>query len=210
MNIDESGFLAYKTYLAINQHFTSDYDYFQYNGGVRAGISAFMKNKDRFFFQKLEYGRTKREIEIYLASAWKLKRERFWIRDLFKPEYERNYHSTLVSIDNLRADFNMHFMELLEKYSFRQLVQEGRPYPIALKLAINKDMPLEVYCAFAGCLGLPKFYANVVQDPVLYPAFAKFVGNYSPFLNINYGDIRSDLESLIRRSSETRTKTIDQ
>ena len=48
------GFDAYKTYLAIKQHFTSGYDYFKYNGKVKAKIESFLKRKDKFFFRKLQ------------------------------------------------------------------------------------------------------------------------------------------------------------
>ena len=47
------GFDAYKTYLALKRHFTSDYDYFKYNGKVRAGVESFLKRNDKFFFRKL-------------------------------------------------------------------------------------------------------------------------------------------------------------
>ena len=42
------GFDAYKVYLALRQHFTSVYDYFKYNGKVRAGVESFLKRKDKF------------------------------------------------------------------------------------------------------------------------------------------------------------------
>ena len=46
MNISE-GINAYKTYLAIKQHFTSNYDYKKYNGKVKATEESFLKRRDR-------------------------------------------------------------------------------------------------------------------------------------------------------------------
>ena len=56
------GFDAYKVYLALKQHFTSNYDYFKYNGKVRAGEESFLKRNDRFFFRKLSKKYDKEEL----------------------------------------------------------------------------------------------------------------------------------------------------
>ena len=41
-------FEAYKHYLALKLHFSSDYDYFKYNGKTNATQQSFEKRKDRF------------------------------------------------------------------------------------------------------------------------------------------------------------------
>lgn len=46
-------FEVYGYYLAIRQHFTSDYDFFQYNGKVRVNIENFKSNRNYGTFQKL-------------------------------------------------------------------------------------------------------------------------------------------------------------
>ena len=47
-------FQAYKTYVAIKNHFTSKtYDFFKYNGRTKASRSTFEKRNDKYFFSKL-------------------------------------------------------------------------------------------------------------------------------------------------------------
>ena len=49
------GYNAYKTYVALKNHFTSDsYDYFKYKGRVRVKEESFLKRKDKFYFEKIE------------------------------------------------------------------------------------------------------------------------------------------------------------
>ena len=49
------GYNAYKTYVALKNHFTSDsYDYFKYKGKARVKEETFLKRKDKFFFEKIE------------------------------------------------------------------------------------------------------------------------------------------------------------
>ena len=62
------GFDAYKTYLALKRHFTSDYDYFKYNGKVRAGVESFLKRNDRFFFRKLAKKYDDKELVDFFVS----------------------------------------------------------------------------------------------------------------------------------------------
>lgn len=48
------GFVVYKMFLAIKSHFTLDtYNYVRYNGKTTGSVAAFLKRKDKFFFEKL-------------------------------------------------------------------------------------------------------------------------------------------------------------
>lgn len=65
------GFTAYKYYLALKLHFTTDkYDVFEYNGRVSARKSSFEKRNDRHIFEKLAIKKNNpRElIDFYVAN----------------------------------------------------------------------------------------------------------------------------------------------
>ena len=47
------GFDVFKVYLAVKLHFTSNYDYFEYDGKVNCKLETFTKRNDRYFFHKL-------------------------------------------------------------------------------------------------------------------------------------------------------------
>lgn len=47
------GFKAYKRFMAIKLHFTSNYDVFENNGRVSGTRATFEKRKDKFLFEKL-------------------------------------------------------------------------------------------------------------------------------------------------------------
>ena len=58
-------FDAYKTYLALKNHFTkSTYDYHKYNKKTRASLQSFYKRKDRFWFEKVSRQKTEKEKAI--------------------------------------------------------------------------------------------------------------------------------------------------
>ena len=47
------GFDVFRVYLAVKLHFTTDYDYFDYDGKVNIKLETFTKRNDRYFFHKL-------------------------------------------------------------------------------------------------------------------------------------------------------------
>ena len=64
-----TGFEVYKTYLALKQHFTKqEYDYFKYNGKVRANENSFEQRRDRYFFKKLATRYPSKEIVGYFVA----------------------------------------------------------------------------------------------------------------------------------------------
>ena len=105
MNISE-GINAYKTYLAIKQHFTSNYDYQKQNGKVKATEESFLKRRDRFFFKKLEKKYSKQELEMYFVSNF-INSTSKWIGNLLSQDsekifldYKRNQQSLTYSFKN--------------------------------------------------------------------------------------------------------------
>ena len=48
-----TGYEIYIKYLALQKHFSTDYDYFKFNGRVKASVDAYQKRNDMFAFEKL-------------------------------------------------------------------------------------------------------------------------------------------------------------
>ena len=71
------GIEAYKTYLAIKNHFKTSYDYFKYNGRVKVTNESFLKRRDKYFFAKLERRYKKNEL-VYFFVANFMKDEGMW------------------------------------------------------------------------------------------------------------------------------------
>ena len=65
------GFDVFKTYLAVKNHFTTDYDYNKYGGRVTAKLESFTKRPDRYFFHKL----SKKFQNIYWMNP---ERSQYW------------------------------------------------------------------------------------------------------------------------------------
>ena len=47
------GFDVFRVYMAVKLHFTTNYNYFDYDGKVNIKLDTFTKRNDRYFFHKL-------------------------------------------------------------------------------------------------------------------------------------------------------------
>ena len=62
---------AYKLYLAIKLHFTTEnYDFFKHNAKVNSSMNTFLKRNDRFFFHKLTTKYNKEQLVEFLYATF--------------------------------------------------------------------------------------------------------------------------------------------
>ena len=84
----DKSFEAYVKYLAIKKHFTTDnYDYFKYNGKVRANFDTFISRNDAYSFAKL----AKREDYQNLILSNIIKKPDIWVREILDEEAQERY-----------------------------------------------------------------------------------------------------------------------
>lgn len=63
------GYQVYKICTAVKMHFTSDYDYFRYNGKVKVSFDSYNRRNDRYIFEKIaKRVKTVEELEIRLSA----------------------------------------------------------------------------------------------------------------------------------------------
>jgi len=100
------GIEAYKTYLAIKNHFKTSYDYFKYNGRVKVTNESFLKRRDKYFFAKLERRYKKNEL-VYFFVANFMKDEGMWSGSLVGNESESVYKEWLKYAESLKYNFRL-------------------------------------------------------------------------------------------------------
>ena len=98
------GFDVFKTYLAVKNHFTSDYDYFKYGGRVTAKLESFTKRSDRYFFHKLSKRYNERDILDYFVSNFAVDSHK-WIGSVINNEGAENF----TKFRKYKDGFDYHF-----------------------------------------------------------------------------------------------------
>ena len=180
------GFDAYKTYLALKQHFTSSYDYFKYNGKVRANIESFLKRKDKFFFRKLQKKYDKNELVEFFVSNFIVSGDN-WIGSLVSQESEQNYALWRKNKESISYNYRNE-LSLLYDYCLSNdiscnqlvLVEDGN-HPILLRLLLQNKISLETIIVLDDSLRFTRYW-NVKLDDIIWDEKKKLIYKYRSFI----------------------------
>lgn len=170
-------FNTYVDYLALKRHFTSSYDYFKYNGKVKANAMSFENRKDKFFFYKLSKRKDSRD--YILANM--LENPNVWAGDLVDDKAEIVYADWLKRKQALTYQFKSDIVELNEDFNSNFIVENGQ-HPRVLRLYSMNQISLEslvILCDTTGCL---KYWESSIKDTIVFPDINRLVRKYKPFL----------------------------
>src|SRR6056297_86975 len=112
----------YVYYLAMKRHFTSNYDFFKYNGKIKANVQSFENRKDKFFFYKL----SKRSEAKELILANMIVDPSIWIGDMLEDKAHQNYIAWAKRIQALTYNFKRELNELNDNFDSNIVVDNGQ------------------------------------------------------------------------------------
>ena len=177
-----TGFEVYKTYLALKQHFTKqEYDYFKYNGKVRANENAFEQRRDRYFFKKLATRYPSKEIVGYFVANF-ISDPKGYIGSFSKDIYTQwKIHQESFTY-KFKQDVNL----LLEETNnnFDSIFLTKGQHPPLLKRFYADEVDLETLVVFEHCIGYTNNLDKVIKDPI-WKETKKVIKKYEPFLDID-------------------------
>lgn len=174
-----NGYDAYNIYLAMRLHFSSDYDFFRYNGKSRTSESTFNKRKDKYSFHKLarEYDEQKL---INLLAVLFCHKDSVYVGDMFGPTAE-----TMLKEDTeWKASWKSNFLEDLNKVEDFSKAIRVTPwqYPALLTLAFQKDISYNTLAMLETNLGTLTAWNNKLSDDFIWESYYKKLKKYAPFV----------------------------
>jgi hypothetical protein len=180
------GFDAYKTYLAVKQHFTSNYDYFKYNGKVKANIESFLKRRDKFFFRKLQKKYSKDELVNFFVSNFIAKGDN-WIGNLISKESEDNYETWQNNNESSTYRFSNDIL-LINDFRITNDLQandlilvKDNDHPVLFRLYLQNKISVETVIILNEILRFTKYW-DAKLDDVLWDEKKKLIYNYRSFI----------------------------
>jgi len=179
------GFNAYKLYLAVKNHFTTNYDFFKYNGKVNAKEDSFLKRKDKFFFAKLQRKYDKDQLRDLFVSNF-ADGEDFWIGNVLTQKAESVYTEWKARQMKLSYILEQDLKFLLDYYNernldFNSLFVMENGHPILLQCVLRNDIYVETMIIIDRVLNYSRRWNKVLDDPV-WAEFKKRMDKYSPFV----------------------------
>ena len=189
---------AYKTYLALKNHFgKSNYDYFKYAGKSRASVASFEKRKDKYWFERISRQKNDTEIkEFFVANLVEADDPNsVWIGnviragDIYYKEWQKRQQS-------LKYLFTQQSEEMLSESNLEQLFDCSRQHPPILKMFLSGKINIEILVIWDKIFLFRNIFYKKLLDPVWELVSLK-IQKYSPFLNIDVEDYKKVLRNIV-------------
>lgn len=177
---DES-FNAYVKFLALRKHFTTDsYDYFKYNGKVRANRETFMSRPDAYSFAKL----AKKDDYVNLIMSNLLINNKVWVRDLLDSECEARHTNWKKRVESLGYIFKSELAHCDDEYKRNFISRDGQ-HPLVMTLLLQKKISLETFTILAHSANIFSYWQEKVVDKHVSFDIINKSRKYKPFLDYN-------------------------
>lgn len=191
-------FESYQKYLALKNHFTNKkYNYFTYNGKVKANLQSFYKRKDRFWFEKLSRNKTDEEILNFFVANFAScdDPQSLWIGQIIK-EGEDNYKNWMRKTQSLSYIFKEE-ISIFNSKNFDDMFNiEGNKHPLIIRNYLQKKISLETLIILNNILEYTKEFDKKLQDPV-WEFVSMRIEKYTPFIHIDVNKFKQLLKECV-------------
>ena len=173
-------FEAYRQFLALKLHFTSEhYDYFKYNGKHNATMASFEKRTDKRFFKKL----VRKNINITEYYVANLVNGKEWISQ-FEDSVWKDWLSRSQSIE---YNFINEAEKLLTSAGNFDIIfncDEGT-HPKLLKAYLAKKISLETLVILDRLVRYRRVFDREINESYIWPKVSMLIQKYEPFVKVN-------------------------
>lgn len=176
--VTKDAYEIYVYYLALKRHFTSDYDFFKYNGKVSANPQSFENRRDKFHFYKLSKNKDGRDIILSNIVA----NPGIWVGDLLSEKAYDVHKSWLKRKQSLTYQFKSDIKELNEDFDSNFVVDSGQ-HPRLLRLYMMNHICLESLVILTDVTKCLPYWDKKISDTIVYGDINRTVVKYRPFLN---------------------------
>ena len=179
----------YIYYLALKRHFTTEYDYFKYNGKVKASQQAFENRKDKFHFYKLSKRKDVRE--FILANM--MFDPTLWIGDLIdNDKAEEVFVEWNRKQQTLSYIFKNDLSELDDDFNSNLVVKDGQ-HPRLLELYNMRRVNVETLVIIDDLVKNFSYWDKRINDPIIFPQIKRSVEKIRPFFKYDRAKMKQAL-----------------
>ena len=177
---------VYIKYLALKSHFSDlNYDYFKYNGKVKAWRSTFDTRKDKYFFYKLS--KKKDPIEYLVANF--IGSNDFYIGNIRADESDQIYMDYKKRKESLSYIFKSDLSKMKENFN-DNIVVPNNEHPYLLRLYMRGDISLETLTLINKCVNIFDYWDKELKDDIMWPDIKLKAVKYDPFMSVNINKYR--------------------
>lgn len=180
-------FECYCEYLALKKHFTStSYDYFKYNGKVKASVDSFNNRNDKYFFEKL----AKHKDPKGFLVANLIVNPNGWIKDLaFSEDAAEIYSNWQWKMQSINYRFHNELSRIPPNFNEILEVKNGQ-HPELLKQYLSEEIYMETLCIILAVSGCKKYWDKQLSHDPIWKVTSILVSKYTPFIKYDEEKIK--------------------
>lgn len=173
----KDGYDVYIMYLALQRHFNTNYDYFLYNGKVKASADSYSARNDIFSFEKITKIIRKEDREDFFVAHF-LDNPKEWIRNMSKQKMDE--HKAKFKNFPSKFEQDMHFLKLNNPSSM--IKAEQSKIPEIHRHCISNTLSIESICVLDDIFPFIDTHKQIVTVPFVWPDYINKVIKYKPFV----------------------------
>lgn len=208
-----SGFQIYQIFLALKSHFKNEgYDYRKYNGKVTASFDAYMKRKDRFFFEKIAKNTNKADIEdliianfVYCENGLDPNPEKVWIGDLAASEGKEKFLKYRARVESLEYNFKKDLTVLTHYAKIQDDINSSSQFPAILSLYFDGKISAETVIILDLVLNIFSKWNSALNGDPLWNRTEKFLRKYKSLIIHSLSDISKYRKIMIQYAKSETT-----
>ena len=199
------GFDVFRVYMAVKLHFTTNYNYFDYDGKVNIKLDTFTKRNDRYFFHKLSTKYNKDEILDFFVSNF-TEKDKNWIGNLLENDGRDIYLKYKKVKDNFKYHFRNDFVNILSDFDSKRIsfddgfVCNSGQHPRLLRLLIQRRASFQSFVVLDQVLSFIKNWNKQIEEKVVWPKIAHKVSKLKPFIKYNITECKLIMKEVIRNN----------
>ncbi len=196
------GFDVFRVYMAVKLHFTTDYNYFDYDGKVNIKLDTFTKRNDRYFFHKLSSKYKQDEILDFFVANF-CESDKKWIGNLLENDGRETYLNYKKVKDNFNYHFRNDFVNIINDFSSKRIsfddgffVHSGQ-HPRLLRLLIQRRASFQTIIVLDQVLSFIKNWNKQIEERVVWSKIAHTITKLKPFVNYNITECKLIMKEIV-------------
>ena len=177
-----NGLQAYTSYLAVRNHFKSDYDYFKYNGKIKVNEDKFRTRRDHYQFEKLARIYDKEKFVQYLVANFI--HDEDYILGMSQGRAMMNHKKLQKNIESFNYQFKEDIQTLRDYHSqFDSLFMtgaDGEVHPLAFKLYLRDKLNINTLVVLDKLINYSSVWSK--QENTMLNDFLFILKKYTPFM----------------------------
>ena len=180
-----TGYEAFSIYHTLKLHFTSDYDYFKYNGKCNISSTTFENRRDKYHFYKLSRKYQNKDEYTQFVIANLFANSKCWAGDLLQEEADIVFKERQKVLQSMAYTFENDCKVIFEDCKPNDILKTNGDHPTLLTMALRREIAPETLIILNSILQFLPMWDRKITDTIRWPDYRQSLVKYASFLTFD-------------------------